>query len=161
MQLPNTSNEKRAVMTLLFFTDGMRTDNLAYQKRLQEVDRRGTLASHVRLIGKYHWDNVWALGRRADFLADTDMTPLLVEPAPPGCGHQAVSGTDIGENDPMNAGKKRLDHNGVEVVELSLDSVQTGREHTENGLRRRLLELRRDGAHSVMYGNASAVAVTQ
>ena len=51
---------------------------------------RGDLASHVRLIGKYRWDNVWALGRRADFVADTAMTPLLVEPQPPNCAHNVA-----------------------------------------------------------------------
>ena len=60
----------------------------------------------------------------------------------------------------MNAGKKRLDQNGVEVevARLSLDSEQAGWERTEDGRRRlRVQDLRRDGA----YSNASADAEVQ
>lgn len=156
--LPNTSDDPRAVMTLVFFVDGLRTDNMAYQKRLQEVDRRcvqsigvfcayqmhnlvskhdvyrrGDLASHVRLVGKYRWDNVWALGRRADFVAGTDMTPLVLEPEPPHCASSGlVPGLDVGDNDPMNVGKQKfsdglqVDAYGTPMPQLSLGSEQPG-----------------------------------
>ena len=52
---------------------------------------------------------MWALGRRADFVAETDMTPLLLEPDPPSCASGGLApGLDVLENDPMNEGKEKV-----------------------------------------------------